>query len=126
MLETIIQIAVVAGMLLLWLFAMINNDRKLKQGEDYRNYLKTIHSGFALVLFKKSRLMAISFLNLITFIVYVLAVISSVMFVPQLIQTSNAWFITLGIVIVLSVLLHFYVRYFNKYLFSENNSSSSI
>lgn len=52
MLETIIQIAVVAGMLLLWLFAMINNDRKLKQGEDYRNYLKTIHSGFALVLFK--------------------------------------------------------------------------
>jgi len=125
MLEKIIQIAILVFVFLLWFLVIKTNDGKIVQGHYYRNYFKTVYSGLALVYIVTPRLMAISFLNLITFLVYALAVISSLVFIPQMLQTSGSWFLAMAIVIVLSVLLHTYVRYINKFMFDERQTEAN-
>lgn len=121
----IVQVGIMIIVLLLWLLAISMNDGQLKEGQYYRNYFKTVQAGLGLFLVRPQRLMFISFLNLVTFSVYFLAVTSSAMLISNVMEMKGAWFLATGIVIVMSVLLHLYIRYINKIIFAKYKTEVS-
>lgn len=109
------------------LFGITKDYSTIKKGQNYRNFFKAVKSGIGLFAnFKNEKAMMIATCSTIVLLLYILAIISTIGFLPSLMNTNHEWLIITAIVIGLSALLHVYVRFINKVMFNNDLGEADI
>ncbi|OEK58829.1 hypothetical protein [Staphylococcus equorum] len=116
MLVEVIQVLVVLVVALLFILTG-GSVQYIKEGENYRNFFKTARVGIGFQFGMSKGLGFFPMLNTIMLMLYTLAVVSAIVFIPM-IQVHFSWLITIGFIVILSALFHRYIHYVNEAMFN--------
>jgi hypothetical protein len=115
-------IDIVILILLACTYLYMTSSKEMKRiyiGQDYRNFFKMVFGSLTFIFDMKKEMVLFIYGNGCIFYVYLFMVISSLVFIPSLVTTSNVWLPIMLFIIGISLLLHVYIKWINKYMIKK-------
>lgn len=112
-------IDIISLILLACTYLYMTSSKEMKRiytGQDYRNFFKMVFGSLMFIFDMKKEMIPFVYGNGCIFCVYLFTVLSSLVFIPSLVTTANVWLPIMLFIIGISLMLHVYIKWINKYM----------